>query len=302
MKRLVIALFAALLGVGMMAADAEAKRLGGGKSFGMSRDNVMKREAAPQPPAAPGQNVAPAQAAPKPAAPQPAPQSGMSRWLGPLAGLAAGIGLAALLSHFGLGEGFATLLLILLIAVAVFFVFRLLFRRKQPAGSPLQYAGAGAGGLRPEPRPEPSVSGAASTEPGPAKTGAERNIIAGFDTESFVRQAKLSFVRLQAANDAGNIGDIREFTTPEMFSEIKLQMQERGSQSQQTDVVTLNAEVLDVSEEGRRYVASVRFSGTIRETAGGAPTPFDEVWHLVKPVDGNFGWLIAGIEQTHTVN
>jgi predicted lipid-binding transport protein (Tim44 family) len=265
-------------------SDAEAKRLGGGKSSGMQRDSsVMKRDAAP---AAPSQNIAPA----RPAQPAPAPApSGMSRWLGPIAGLAAGIGLAALFSHFGMGEGFASVVMMLLLGVAVFFVIRLLFRRKEPQAQPLQYAG----GVNPGPLAYEAPAGSAA----PAPAAASVNVPTGFDVEGFLRQAKLNFVRLQAANDAGNIEDIRAFTTPEMFAEIKLEMTERGNAPQQTDVVTLNAALLDVSTEGGQHVASVRFSGAIRESEAGAPEAFDEVWHLSKPVDGSRGWVIAGIQQ-----
>jgi predicted lipid-binding transport protein (Tim44 family) len=284
MKNILIALFTVVIGLGLAMSDAEAKRLGGGKSSGMQRDSsVMKRDAAP---AAPSQNIAPA----RPAQPAPAPApSGMSRWLGPIAGLAAGIGLAALFSHFGMGEGFASVVMMLLLGVAVFFVIRLLFRRKEPQAQPLQYAG----GVNPGPLAYEAPAGSAA----PAPAAASVNVPTGFDVEGFLRQAKLNFVRLQAANDAGNIEDIRAFTTPEMFAEIKLEMTERGNAPQQTDVVTLNAALLDVSTEGGQHVASVRFSGAIRESEAGAPEAFDEVWHLSKPVDGSRGWVIAGIQQ-----
>jgi len=104
-------------------------------------------------------------------------------------------------------------------------------------------------------------------------------------------------VRLQAANDAKNLDDLREFVSPEMFAEIKLQMDERGDAAQQTDVVTLNGELLEVTSDGNRHIASVRFSGMIREEAGGAAHPFDEVWNLAKPLDGSKGWVVAGIQQ-----
>jgi predicted lipid-binding transport protein (Tim44 family) len=125
------------------------------------------------------------------------------------------------------------------------------------------------------------------------------NVPAGFDTEGFVRIAKLNFIRLQAANDAKNLDDMREFTSPELFAEIKLQMDERGNAPQQTDVVMLNAELLEVITEGNRHIASVRFSGLIREEAGAAPAQFEEVWHLIKPVEGDKGWTIAGIQQVN---
>ena len=102
---------------------------------------------------------------------------------------------------------------------------------------------------------------------------------------------------MQAANDSGNLDDLREFTSPEMFAEIKLDIAERKGAPQQTEVVTLNADVLDVAEEPTRYVVSVRFNGEIIEERGAAAAPFDEVWHLSKPRDGSRGWVIAGIQQ-----
>ena len=140
-----VAAFALGLAVTSMDADA-ARRFGGGKSFGMQRDNsVMKRDAAPTAPAAPPAAAAPAQkpgVAGAPAAPAPA-----RSWLGPLAGLAAGIGLGALLSGSGFGGMLGTLMTGLLIAAAVFFVLRMLRGRQAPAAagqSPLQYAGPSA--------------------------------------------------------------------------------------------------------------------------------------------------------------
>ncbi len=293
MKKVLIAVFATALGLGFAMSEAEAKRIGGGKSAGMQRDStVMKRDAVPAKPAAPAQAAAPTQPAAAP--------TGASRWLGPVAGLAAGIGLAALFSHLGLGEGFATIVMMLLIAVAVFFVIRLLFGRRAPQQSqPLQYAGGAAlpsvAGQTPAPaRFDAPPAGGSSAAAAPAVAG---NIPADFDVDGFLRQAKLNFLRLQAANDARNIEDIRNFTTPEMFAEIKLEIEERGGSAQQTDVVTLNADLLDVSEENRQYIASVRFHGAIRETEGAAPEAFDEVWHLAKPSDGSRGWVIAGIQQ-----
>ena len=249
MKRLLIAICTAVfgLGLGFVSIDAEAKRLGGSKS------------------------------------------SGMSRWLGPLAGIAAGIGLAALLSHFGLGEGVASFLMMALIAFAVIFVVRMLLKKRQPA-QPMQYAGV-PDGMPPE-RFEPAAAPASG-----AAAQAPSNIPADFDVEGFLRNAKLNFVRLQAANDAGNLDDIRQFTTPEMFAEIKLQFDERGRDKQETDVVQLNAALLDVATDSANHVASVRFSGQIREEAGGPVEVFDEVWHLTKATDGSSGWRIAGIQQ-----
>ena len=122
-------------------------------------------------------------------------------------------------------------------------------------------------------------------------------IPADFDSEGFLRVAKLNFVRLQAANDAKNLDDLREFVAPEIFAEIKLEMDERGNVPQQTDVVTLNASLLEVVTDGPRHIASVHFSGMIREDANAPASAFDEVWNLTKPVDGSSGWVVAGIQQ-----
>ena len=294
MKRLVIAAFAAVLGLGLMVSDAEAKRLGGGGSIG------MKRQATPAP-SAPTQAGKPAAAPAAAAAPAPAAAAkpaGMSRFLGPLAGLAAGLGIAALLSHFGMGEGMANMLLILALVMAAVFVVRWLMSKRSPQAG-MQYAGAQAGSAGPtnfNPAPaqfQAAAVGAGST----AVAAAARNIPADFDVEGFLRQSKLNFVRLQAANDRGDMDDIREFSTPEMFAEIKMQYQERGGRAQETDVMQLNAELLEVVTEANRHIASVRFSGQLREEANAAPETFAEVWHLVKPTDGSRGWNVAGIQQ-----
>lgn len=278
MKKWLVAWFAALIGLVTLSMDAEAKRLGGGGSFGMQR-------AAPRSPAPSAPTAVPAKPAPATTPQAPAPQpGGVGRWLGPLAGLAAGIGLAALLSHFGLGEEFASLLLIVALVFGAFFVLRLLFGRRRAVP---EYAGAGAP-ARFEPT---SVAGGSAGAAPPVE------VPAGFDVAGFLRNAKLNFVRLQAANDAGNIADLKDFTTPEVFAELKLQFDERGRAAQQTDVVQLDADLLGLESEDARHVASVRFHGLIREEANAAPAPFDEVWHLTKPVDGSSGWVVAGIQQ-----
>ena len=123
------------------------------------------------------------------------------------------------------------------------------------------------------------------------------SIPADFDAEGFARTAKVNFIRLQAANDAANLDDIREFTSPEMFAEIRLAIEERKGASQETDVVNLEAQVIDVAEETGRYIVSVHFSGQIREERNGPVEAFSEIWHMSKPMDGSRGWVIAGIQQ-----
>jgi predicted lipid-binding transport protein (Tim44 family) len=298
MKRIAIALFAVVMGVGAMVQDAEAaKRLGGGKTSGISRDStVMKREAIPAKPAA-----APSAAAPAAAAPAAAAQSGMSRWMGPLAGLAAGIGLAALFSHLGMGEGMANVMMMLLLGLAVVFAVRWFLGKRRPAAAQpaMQYAGMhpGMGAPRANEPFIPASAGGAATAEAPAMAAAA-NVPADFDVDGFLRQAKLNFIRLQAANDRGDMEDIRQFCSPEMAAEIQMQFQERKQLVQETDVVQLDAELLDVSTEATRALASVRFSGLIREEANAAPEAFSEVWHLTKLLDGSQGWHIAGIQQS----
>ena len=119
----------------------------------------------------------------------------------------------------------------------------------------------------------------------------------GFDADAFAREAKLNFIRLQAAFDAANLDDLRAFTSPEVFAEISMQLAERGDAAQITDVTMLDAEVLEAVDEGGRHVVSVRFTGQVREAAGQDAMPLDEVWHLTKPASGLGGWVIAGIQQ-----
>src|SRR5574343_1275933 len=289
MKNFALMAAALVLGFTLSIGDAEAKRLGGGGSSGMQRQSVAPSKTT---------NAAPAQH--QPAAPAAAPQAQpMRSWMGPLAGLAAGLGLAALASHFGFGEGLANFMMMALLAMVVIGVIGYFMRKKAAAAQQggMQYAGAGAnyGGNAPRQPDFIPAGGSAAAPVAAATTGG--NIPADFDVEGFVRNAKVNFIRLQASNDAGNLDDIREFTSPEMFAEIKMGMAERGNAKQETDVVQLNAEVLDVAEETGRYIVSVRFSGLIREEKDAAAAPFDEIWHMTKPTDNSRGWVLAGIQQ-----
>jgi predicted lipid-binding transport protein (Tim44 family) len=272
-------LFVALITLTVFAFDAEARRLGGGRTIGKQRE-AISQQAAPKAPAQQQQAAASGTTIP---AQQP---SGASKWLGPLAGLALGAGLAALFLHNGIAGLLAGLLLIALIAAAALYAARAL--RGRSAGAPIQYAGAGPG-MAPA-RVEPSLGGAA-----PHSVAALGRWPTGFDAAEFVRHAKLNFVRLQAIHDQKDLATIRDFVTPDLLREIEADIKDGAPQK--TDVVTLNAEVLDVATEGELYVVSVRFSGLIRETADAEPEAFSEIWHLEKPVNGRSGWLVAGIQQ-----
>ncbi|HCI12937.1 MAG: preprotein translocase subunit Tim44 [Gallionellales bacterium GWA2_60_142] len=279
MKRFLTLLTIAMTCLTLFAATAEAKRLGGGGSFGKQRSTAPQQ--AQQAPAAtptPMQNATPAKQG--------------NKWMGPLAGIAAGLGLAALFSHFGLGEGMGMLLMIVLGVVAVMFLVSMLRKKQQPAA--MQYAGAGApysGTQQPVSQPLPGSSAAA-----PAQSA--RNIPADFPVDSFLRSAKTSFIRLQAANDRKDLNDIREYTTPEMFAEISMQMQERDDAAQKTDVLAIHTDLLEVANENDLAIASVRFTGQLRENDG-APESIDEIWHVQKDLrDDKSVWLLAGIQQT----
>ena len=286
--RIFMAVFSAVMVLTLASGDAEAARLGGGRSSGISRSgNVMNRTATPPAPTAPSQSATPSSV---PQTPPVAPAR--SPWMGMLGGLALGAGLGALLGHFGLGGGMGGILMVILAAAAVFFVIRLI-RGRGAQTDPLQYAGPTS-----VPSALPRVESAPMGQtPGSSAGPTTGSLPPGFDAEGFVRQAKVNFVRLQAANDAGNMDDIRAFTTPEMFGEVQLEYQERGRSAQQTDILQLDAQLLDVATEGPRQIASVRFRGSIVERAGAAPEAFDEVWHLSRPADGSSGWVIAGIQQ-----
>lgn len=286
MKRFLVAVFAIFIGVVTTIPEAEAKRLGGSRSFGMQRDSNSFRKATP-----PTNTAAPPSRSAATNGVQPPKRS----WMGPLAGLAAGLGLAALMSHLGFGEEFGSIVLMALLAFAAIVLVRMLLRRANgpvasPAGAPggtMHYAGSGS-----------TDSTRANTPNTMPPAAASATSAAGdFDANAFERQAKLNFIRLQAASDAGNLEDIRSFTTPEVFAELSLQMGEREPGVHKTDVLELDAAVLDVSELDGQHVVTVRFSGMLREEEGATPSQFEELWHLVKPVSGSGGWRVAGLQQ-----
>ena len=290
----------------LIVHDAADARLGGGKSYGAQRPSIAPRASAPPattPPAAASQPVMPATPGAtlpaKPAMPAAAAPSGASRWLGPIAGIAAGLGLAALLSHFGLPEGLGSFLLLALLAVgAVFLVRFLLARRGQPKG-PLAYSAPGAAASPAfEKSSTPQWGGAQRIEPVLGSAGAAADaaisLPPGFDAAGFVKHAKQQFIALQAAHDAGDRAALQDVLTPEMYSEVVRDLD--SGPRPKTEVVDLAGEVLEVTTEADRHWASVRFTGRLRE-GDGLPVPFDEVWNLSKPVDGKSGWLLAGIQQ-----
>ncbi|MEY4729343.1 MAG: hypothetical protein RL020_501 [Pseudomonadota bacterium] len=291
MKTFLGVLAATVLALSLTVMDADAKRLGGGSSIGKQRASPSVQQQAPKAPDATATARAPV--APAAAAAPLAKPSFMQKW----GGMIAGIGMGALLGHF-LGSSFAGMggiLNILLIAAALYIAFKFFAnRRAAGAANAMQYAGAGAPASQPIDTKPVKFGGSAAAAPMEVDT---RNIPADFQIEPFVRQAKSAFIRMQAANDAKDLNDLRDFTTPEVYAELSMQMQERGDVKQKTDIVTLNADLIEVVTEGDVAIASVRYSGLIRET-GEQATPFDEIWHVQKNLkDAKATWLVAGIQQ-----
>jgi predicted lipid-binding transport protein (Tim44 family) len=306
MKKVFVALMIAVMGLSVGMSNVEAKRLGGGSSFGKSSPSAQRQATTPS--AAPS--------ATKPAAAGAtgaAPAKPSSPWKGILGGALLGLGLGALLSHLGLGGAMAsmisTILMVALIAIVGLFIYRMVRRKMggaQPAYASASNNNAFSGNQTPQigsllEKTAINQPAAAAAAVGGAPVGMEQasgyGIPADFDAAGFARNAKVHFIRLQAAWDKADLDDIREFTTPEMFAEIKMQLSERGASENQTDVVSIDAEVLGVETIGNDYLASVRFFGFIKEDVNASPAQFTEIWNMSKPVSGNGGWLLAGIQQ-----
>ena len=289
MKKLVLGFAVALFCVAFVATETDAAgRLGGARSVG------AQRSISNAPPAATPAKPAQAQSA-APAAAQPKPASGFAKWAPLLGGLALGGALGWLMGANGMGGMLVGMLLVGLLVFAAIFVVRMLAQKRGEAPQRMQYAGLGSETVA---APPPSQAAGFDVQP-EAAAGSAANVPAGFDVAGFLRGAKLNYMKLQIANDQGNLDEIREFTSDELFEELKKDVLSRGSLKQQTDVLALNADLLEVVTEGDKHWASVRFSGTVREAPGDAATGFEEVWNLAKPVSGAQGWQLAGIQQMH---
>lgn len=121
----------------------------------------------------------------------------------------------------------------------------------------------------------------------------------GFDAESFLRASKTNFVNLQDAWDRSDIASLRAMMTGGMLAEIQSQLAEReraGAAPNKTEVVMLEAQLLGLEEQDDAYLASVEFSGLIREEPSAGPNPFREIWNITRPKSGDSGWLVAGVQ------
>ena len=307
--------------------DAEAKRMGGGKSVGQQSSNVTQRESAGGAPSQGGAATNSAAAA-KPATPAAAPAAAAPKrpWGAMLGGLAAGLGLAWLAHWLGLGPAFANFLLFMLLGVVILAVIGMIRRSRAGAqGQGLAYQGAGAANpVTPRQYNPTKVGNDASARPwegqsaafdGSATTGAAAGgsiigsglsgpqnwgVPADFDVSGFTEAAKRNFITLQDAWDRSDIPALRAMMTDGMLAEIQSQLAEREreapGQVNKTEVQSLNAQLLGIEELDDTYMASVEFSGVMVEDPSAGPTPFHEVWNMTKPRHGRGGWLVAGVQ------
>jgi len=211
--------------------------------------------------------------------------------------------------------------LVVLLAMMAFGWFMRSRRAATTDRSPYAFQGAGAADVataKPAYRPE-NVGNDASARPwershtafdssGGGTSGivigsglaSNWSIPAGFDADGFLKAAKSNFILLQAAWDKADMGTLRSMMTDDMLTEISAQLAEReahtGGAMNLTEVQMLQAQLLGIEELGDGYMASVEFSGMIRETPQAGPSPFREVWNMVKPRDGSGGWLVAGVQ------
>ena len=309
MKKFVIALMMTMSSVAMVIPEAEARRMGGGGSFGKQYSRPAPSQPAQQQgmqQSQPAQNTAAARQQQNAAAPNAAAQQRPSLMRNILGGALLGLGLGALLSAFGIGGALAsviaTILTFLLIAAVVMFLYRMFARRNGNSGMQPAYVSGYektvttpeiGSGMHHGTRPDAFHGGVG----GAVTSMSNSDIPADFDQASFLRNAKTYFIRLQAAWDRGDVNDIREFTTPEMFAELRMQLQERDASTNHTDVQSLEAELLGIETQENDYLASVKFFGTIREDENAPAQSFTEIWNLSKPVSGGGGWVLAGIQQ-----
>jgi predicted lipid-binding transport protein (Tim44 family) len=297
-KSISIAIIAAALALGG-AASVEAKKLGGGKSVGTQR---AAPSASPSASPTAGAPAAAATAAPAAAAAA-APKTGMAKWAGPLAGIAAGLGLGYLFSQ--MGGGAASMLMMVLLAGLVigglFIAIRMFMRKQNPAAaSPNGMTSPSPYGA-PQQRVEPTAFtgagalGGAAVPVAAAAVGGNFGIPADFDKAGFEANANSQFMALQAANDKGDLDAVREFATDTFYNEIAKDVVAGNKDA--TVVDALHAELLGIETDRGQYWASVQFTGKMREDGMMMASDFREVWNLVKPVDGSKGWLLAGIQQ-----
>ncbi|MBA3662011.1 MAG: TIM44-like domain-containing protein [Gammaproteobacteria bacterium] len=277
MRSIITLILVTITALALVWTDAEAKRFGGGRSFGMQRSTSNFSRAQPS---AMGQSAT----------------NPLRRFLGPMMGLAAGAMLASLFMGNGLGTAFLSWIVV---AAVVFLIIGLVRRLRNPnASQPLQHLNLNNQNTQTTQQRE------AQQEHWFGQRQGVSSLPSNFDSEAFIREAKAIFIRLQAAYDQKNTNDLRQFTAPQVFAEIQLQLQERGNEPNYTEVISLEAHVLDVNTEQQMTIhgnttlitASVQFTGKIREAENAMPENLNETWNLQKE-SNDANWLVAGIQQ-----
>lgn len=307
MKKLLTFLTLSFITFAFTLQTAEAKRFGMGGSYGYSKKIPPKQFGQASKPKADPQATKPVAAQGGKAAGQP---SGASRWLGPLAGLAAGGLLAAML----FGDGFENIQIMdmLIFGLIAFLLFKLFAsRRRQAAEATADHADA-AGAMHRTSQSEASVQHFQAQAPTQSSftPGNEGGSIIGsalseqaehvsaapswFDEQSFLEAAKHNFVEVQKAWDKGDLAEIQSYCSPELFEQLRTHVQPNVNH---TEVDTLYAEIADMAVEGDDFIISIRFSGFIKEE--GNLHAFNEIWHLRRPADGSGNWEIMGIQPGH---
>ncbi len=275
----VLSIFMALCISLTFALDAHAKRFGGGKSFG-SAPSHQTRQAPQQTQAAPSQAGKQAAAAP----------SGASRWLGPLAGLAAG----GLLASMFMGDGFEGIQFIdiLIFGLIAFLLFRFLAARRRQQ----QPAMAGHAPMQREMPQQPATSifgGSAA----PVAAAPVINAPAWFNEQNFVAAAREHFLSLQQHWDANEMDKIAEFVTPQLLGFLKQERAEIGDAYQSTYIDDLQIQLDGVDDNAEKTTATLTFSGVAKTSRFDQGEPFSESWRMERVQGENQPWLVAGIRQ-----
>lgn len=266
MRTLLSCCLIVLLSFGLVIHEASAKRFGGGRSFGVQRSQSSLFSSNKT------QKTTPF-----------AQKNKTSQWGGMLGGLVMGGLLASLFMGHGLTSGIFSWLIL---GSILFFAFSFL-RKKMPIG-------ANASNTH-HFRQEPS-SAANSPFTSWSNPSSHANPVSSFDAESFLRDAKVTFIRMQTAYDQKNLQDLAEFTAPEVFAEIKMQLAEQGHTLNTTEIIHLEAELLDVSKQSLSTIASVKFTGAIKENNEPVVNQLNEIWHF-RQFDKASKWVIGGIQQ-----
>lgn len=264
--------------------EAHAKRFGGGKSLG-SAPSHQTRQAAPQ--------SQPAATAPT-AGRQPAAASGASRWLGPLAGLAAG----GLLASMFMGDGFEGLQIMdfLIFGLIAFLIFRFLAARR--ARQQPQMATAGAPYQREMPNADNAPAAGSNIFGGRLASAAPViNAPAWFNEQSFLAAGREHFMNLQQHWDANEMDKIAEFVTPQLLDFLKRERAEMGDGFQSTYIDDLQVQLDGVDDNAEKTIATLTFSGVSKTSRFDQGEPFSESWRLERAQGDNQPWLIAGIRQ-----